>query len=715
VGFTLLEKRGQGGMGVVWRARDDETGEIVALKVLHVAYTDDPEYVARFERELKVAERIHSPHVVKVLAYGRREGAPFIAFEYVDGPSLRESLAEHGPYSWGEVRDLLLQLAEGLADAHATGVIHRDVKPSNVLMAPDGTAKLADFGISRAVDLAPVTRASGLLGTPAYLAPEGPVDERSDLYSLGVVAYELLTGAPPFEGDSYQQVLIAHLQQAPDISKLPDSARPIVGWLLRKSPGDRAQSARQLVRVLIGAEPIPAQTALARSSAAARPGFVELAAAAVAGRLAAPADGTPRRNSHLRLLAEIGLVIVVAAGAIVFASSRHTAPPPASPSPTATASAVPPTPTIAASPTLQLTGPGSWTAAGSLPQSLWGSGAVQLADGRVLIFGTGQKTADIGSRAAVLFDPATAKFVGTGAMLQAQELPAPALLADGTVLAAGGQLKEVPQATAQLYNPATGQWTSLPNMGSPRVQATATTLKDGRVLVAGGWDSYDANSWSATRSAEIYDPQTGAWKEAASMLTNRGLHTATLLPDGRVLVVGGASFWDGGAIDPALVDLEILMDAEIYDPAHDTWTAVSAPMSTGRATQSAILLANGHVLVVGGWGGRGHNTLASVEDFDPTTGKWHTDGSLSTARGQTRLVTLADGRVLVIGGDTSDWFAIASCELFDPGTGTWAPAASLPDAIYWPAVAPLKDGRVLVVGGARNISTVGTLELYSPN
>jgi len=213
VGFTPIEQVGKGGMGVVWRARDDETGQIVALKLLHDLYADDPEYRLRFEHELEIAKRINSPNVVKVLGYGAREGVPFIAFEFVEGPSLRERLAEHGPYSWPDTRAMLLQLAEGLADAHAAGVIHRDVKTSNVLVAPGGILKLADFGISRAADLTRVTRTSGLVGTPAYLAPEGPMDARSDLYALGIIAFELLTGKLPFDAPTPFEVITMHLNK----------------------------------------------------------------------------------------------------------------------------------------------------------------------------------------------------------------------------------------------------------------------------------------------------------------------------------------------------------------------------------------------------------------------------------------------------------------------------------------------------------------------
>jgi serine/threonine protein kinase len=155
--FTLLSELGRGGMGVVWKARDEETGQIVALKLLREAYAEDPDYLARFERELELAQRIHSPHVVKVLGYGVRQKVPYLALEFVDGPSLHEALVQHGPYSWPDARELLVQIAQGLADAHGAGIIHRDVKPSNVLLSPDGTAKLTDFGIARGLDATRMT------------------------------------------------------------------------------------------------------------------------------------------------------------------------------------------------------------------------------------------------------------------------------------------------------------------------------------------------------------------------------------------------------------------------------------------------------------------------------------------------------------------------------------------------------------------------------
>jgi hypothetical protein len=263
--FELLSQLGKGGMGVVWKARNRESGDIVAVKLVHSLYADDPDYIARFEREVEVARRIDSPYVVKVLGYDRQDSVPYMAMEYVEGPSLRELLKDKGKLPWNDeappfsrpapgAKRLIRQIAEGLAAAHAAGVIHRDIKPSNILIAVDGTAKLADFGIARAMDMTRLTGSSTMLGTPAYMSPDGGTTAQSDLYALGVVAYEMLAGAPPFVGDSQQQVLLKHLREPPDLEKLPAGARNLTGWLLEKEARRRPPSAAALVAVLDGTD-----------------------------------------------------------------------------------------------------------------------------------------------------------------------------------------------------------------------------------------------------------------------------------------------------------------------------------------------------------------------------------------------------------------------------------------------------------------------------
>lgn len=250
--FELLRLIGKGGMGEVWLARDLATGERVAVKLLHPMYASEPEHVARFEREVETAQRVRSPHVVRVVGYGRHEGRPYISMEYVDGRSLREIVKQEGPLPWSRVRQIALDLCEALAAVHGSGVIHRDVKPSNVLVTSDGTLKLTDFGVARAADLTRMTSADTMLGTVQYMPPEGDGSVRGDLYSLGCLLYELLAGVAPFEGDSHPAILMRHIREQPNFDVLPPEARDLLGWLLEKAPDKRPSSASEVAAVLSG-------------------------------------------------------------------------------------------------------------------------------------------------------------------------------------------------------------------------------------------------------------------------------------------------------------------------------------------------------------------------------------------------------------------------------------------------------------------------------
>jgi serine/threonine-protein kinase len=277
--FVLGGRIGSGGYGEVWRATDTVLSRPVAVKLLHERYAQRAETLARFQAEARHAGVLSHENIAQVYDY--REPAdgqpPYLVMELVDGPSLEAVLAG-GPLDVRRTMDIIAQAAAGLQAAHAAGMIHRDVKPGNLLLAPGGTVKITDFGIAHTIGSAPVTASGEVIGTPGYLAPERVTGESatpaSDLYSLGMVAYECLTGAPPFTGPA---VVVALAQRERPLPPLPPAvsadAAAFVARLAAKDPAHRLGSAAEaaiwagLIRDGVGAVPgrwpdaPPAQTA----------------------------------------------------------------------------------------------------------------------------------------------------------------------------------------------------------------------------------------------------------------------------------------------------------------------------------------------------------------------------------------------------------------------------------------------------------------------
>jgi serine/threonine-protein kinase len=253
--YELEELVGTGGMSSVYRARDQLLERLVALKVLHPHYSDDAEYVERFRREARSVAQLSHPHIVTVIDRGEDDGQQYIVFEYVDGENLKQFLERTGPLPTRRAVELALEIADALAFAHEHGLVHRDVKPQNVLLTPDGDAKVTDFGIARSLDVEHgVTQTGTVLGTSNYLSPEQASGQATtvatDVYSLGVVLYELLTGEVPFPGENFVAVAMKHLnEQPPDVlEKRPDVPLRLaaaVDRALEKDPARRFGSMDQ--------------------------------------------------------------------------------------------------------------------------------------------------------------------------------------------------------------------------------------------------------------------------------------------------------------------------------------------------------------------------------------------------------------------------------------------------------------------------------------
>jgi N-acetylneuraminic acid mutarotase len=377
------------------------------------------------------------------------------------------------------------------------------------------------------------------------------------------------------------------------------------------------------------------------------------------------------------------------------------------PSPTATPSAPP--------------AAGTWSATENMITARAEHTATRLPDGKVLVAGgIADNTEQVELASAELYDPSTGTWSSTGSMVTPRSRHTATLLANGNVLVAGGFCDpngtkgcaavepNGAMAVAELYDPRTGKWTATGSMTTERSLHTATLLADGKVLVAGA-----EHRDGIFASTELYDPGTGKWTATGSMITARTQQFAATLRDGTVLIVGGI-----GPTSPT--EHDVLGSAEVYDPSHGKWTG-SAGLITPRAQGgTAALLHDGTVIVAGGDPGGvadGDPMLASAELYDPSLGNWSATSSMSTPRAESASTLLADGRVLVLGGFAEPgvpYGLLASAELFDPNTRSWIGAGSMSITRFESTATLLANGQVLVAGGVLPDGVTWSAELYDP-
>ena len=297
--YRILRKLGSGGMANVYLAEDEELGRRVAIKILNDRHASDESFVERFRREAKNAAGLSHPNIVSVYDRGEAEGTYYIAMEYLEGRSLKDRIVSEGPLPIASAIEVTRQILRALSFAHGRGIVHRDIKPHNVILAQDGDSeprfKVTDFGISRTTT-SQMTEAGSIVGTAQYLSPEqargAAVDQRSDIYSVGIVLYELLTGRLPFTGDTPLEIAMKHLSEIP---KPPSEVRPevpadldmVVLRALAKDPEDRYESAQEMERELArvaGGGGVTAETAEAATAVLSGAGLADTAPTMVSRR-----------------------------------------------------------------------------------------------------------------------------------------------------------------------------------------------------------------------------------------------------------------------------------------------------------------------------------------------------------------------------------------------------------------------------------------------
>src|SRR5258707_13513609 len=274
--FTFGPLLGRGGFAAVFRARHNALNRDVAVKVLDVELSPSPTVAERFLREAQTVARLEHPHIVPIYKVGRQEEGFYIIMRCIDGPSLGDLLERHQKLSIGDAARIARQVADALAYAHSNDIVHRDIKPDNILLDKSGHVLVTDFGIAKAAqaahakkpDSAQLTSEGMIVGTPEYMSPEqasgDPLDGRSDIYSLGVVLYQMLAGAPPFEGPSSASVLAQQITEPPEPIRrhrpdVPEEMAVGLERTMEKTRTKRFQMASEVSRALVGALPTAAR------------------------------------------------------------------------------------------------------------------------------------------------------------------------------------------------------------------------------------------------------------------------------------------------------------------------------------------------------------------------------------------------------------------------------------------------------------------------
>jgi serine/threonine-protein kinase len=337
--YEILASLGQGGMGIVYKARDRSLDEVVAIKVLRPDFAQDPRMAQRFKSEIRLARRVRHRNVCGIHDFGESDGLLYISMEFLEGVDLKRIVRKQGALPLDRAYDVTLQVAAGLQAVHDAGIVHRDLKTPNIMLEPSGTARLMDFGIAKQEDAeGGVTVTGQVVGTPEYMSPEQAqgkkVDARTDVYALGIVTYEVFTGHVPFRGDTPISTILKHINDPPPLDgppaeRLPAPLREVLRRALAKGPAERFPSARVFAEAVRGArQPSSRQQPLSTEA---------LEATTVVA-------ASPVRRARKAALVAAGLVVVGVAGLWLLRGVPRSLDPVPSPSPSTVVPAEEPVP-----------------------------------------------------------------------------------------------------------------------------------------------------------------------------------------------------------------------------------------------------------------------------------------------------------------------------------------------------------------------------------
>ncbi len=336
--YQVMERLGRGGMADVYRAYQPGMDRYVAIKVMHGHLAEDPSFITRFKREAQSVGALRHPNIVQVIDFDTQDDEYYMVMEYIQGKTLKAVLQERGALPVGEALNIAAKLADALAYAHGEGMVHRDIKPANILFSKANVPILTDFGIARIMDSSGLTASGAFVGTPAYMSPEGgrgeKVDERGDIYSLGIVLYEMLTGTVPYDADTPYAVILKHINDPLPLPRqfvaaLPDSVERVVLKALMKQKEDRFATAAEFRDALLKARDeslaeLPTQ--VSPGKAAKPPVSSSSLVETVLGEPTLPPDRGGANKGLVAVAAAVIVIVLVAGGAIILSGNRSVTP-----------------------------------------------------------------------------------------------------------------------------------------------------------------------------------------------------------------------------------------------------------------------------------------------------------------------------------------------------------------------------------------------------